>query len=218
MEEGMDYQLERDILTKAIKNMHKKGLVYFRSGNLSIRTDDNNILIKPSGRPYESLTAKDLALVDVNGKVLSGEFAPSSETPMHTMVYRSFEHVKAVVHTHSASALVCAITGTEIPIFSLEGLGFGGPIPITEFGIPGSDDIGEKVVKAFNGPPKVTGAILRNHGAITIGNNMAEACMRAELLDKLASIYIRALSFGNVTPITAKQINDIKEHYSKKKK
>ena len=73
-------------------------------------------------------------------------------------------------------------------------------------------------MKAFSGPPKVTGAILRNHGAITIGSNMTEACMRAELLDKLASIYIRALSIGKVTPITAKQINDIRNHYLKKKK
>ncbi len=211
----MDYLFEREVLTTAIKDMNKKGLIYFKSGNLSIRTQDNNVLIKPSGCSYEEMTAKDLALVDINGKRISGEFSPSSETPMHTMIYRTFDDVQAVVHTHSEHALICAITETEIPPFCNEILTFGGRIPLSEYAIPGTDEIAENAVKAFSGPPKVNGVLLRNHGAITVGSNMAEACMRAELLEKLASIYIQAKTMGSVNPLTSEQVEEIIEHYSK---
>jgi L-ribulose-5-phosphate 4-epimerase len=214
----MDYQLEREVLTAAIKDAHKKGLVYFKAGNLSIRTDDNNVLIKPSGISYEEMTEKDLALVDINGKILSGDLAPSSETPMHTMIYRNFDHVKAVVHTHSENALTCAVTGTVIPIFCNEGIGFGGTIPVSDYAIPGSDAIAENAVKAFNGPPKVTGVLLCNHGAITIGSSMSEASMRAELLEKLAWVYVRAHTLGTVKTFTTERVQKIINHYMNMKK
>jgi len=214
----MDYQKEREILTKAIKDAYKKGLVYYKSGNLSIRTEDNNVLIKPSGYSYENLTGKDLTLVDINGKVLSGEFAPSSETPMHTMIYKHFDNIKAVVHTHSENSLICAITNTEIPIFCNEGMGFGGRIPVSEFAIPGSIDIGKNAIKALEGPPQVTGIIIRNHGALTIGGSMAEACSRAEMLEKLASIYCRALSVGPVSTFSKERVQKIIDHYTNMKK
>jgi L-ribulose-5-phosphate 4-epimerase len=213
----MDYESERQILTEALKDMNKKGLVYGKAGNLSIRTNDNNVLIKPSGGSYEKLSEVDLALVDLDGKRLSGKYPPSSETPMHTMIYRHFENVKAIVHSHSENSLVCAITVKVIPIFCNEGIGFGGPIPVSEFAIPGTCEIGKNAVKALEGPPQVKGIIISNHGALTVGGSMAEACSRAEMLEKLASIYCRALAIGPVSSFSQERVREIIDHYSKKK-
>ena len=214
----MEHKIERETLIKAIRDIYEEGLVYGKSGNLSVRTKDNNVLIKPSGCSYAELTEKDLVLVDINGKKISGKFAPSSETPMHVMIYAHFENVKAVVHTHSENSLVCAITGTEIPIFCNEGIDFGGTIPVSGYAIPGSIAIGKQAVKALMGPPQVTGVILRNHGAITIGGSMPEACKRAIMLEKLASIYCRALSVGPVTNFSEEKVQDIIDHYVSLKK
>jgi len=193
-------------------------LVYFKAGNLSIRTTDNNILIKPSGISYDVLSSKDLALVDINGRRLAGELSPSSETPMHIKIYRAFDHVKAIAHTHSENAIVCSITNTQLPSICNELIGFGGVIPLADYAIPGTEEIGNNAVRALTGPPKVTGVLLRNHGAITIGNTMSEACMRAELLEKMASIYIKAKTMGEIYPLSADQIQKIIAHYSSSKR
>jgi L-ribulose-5-phosphate 4-epimerase len=214
----MDYKTERAILTKALKDMNKKGLIYGKAGNLSLRTEDNNILIKPSGCSYEDLTENDLVLVDINGERLAGEFKPSSETPMHTMIYAHFKNVKAIVHTHSENSLVFAITGIEIPIFCNEGIGFGGTIPVTDFAIPGSKEIGRNAIEALEGPPSVKGIIIRNHGALTIGGTMDEACNRAEMLEKLTSIYCRALLIGKVETFSHERVDEIISHYASQKK
>jgi len=213
----MNYENERQVLLDAIKKAHQNGLVYYMAGNLSIRTPDNNVLIKPSGRSYEEMTAEDLVLVDLDGNVLAGKHRPSSETPMHTMVYREIEHVQAIVHTHSEHALICAITNTEIPPFCNELLGFGGLIPLAEFAIPGTIEIGKNAVKALQGPPQVKAALLPNHGAIAIGETMAEAFMRAHVLEKMASVYIQAKSMAPVEALSSEQVENIIEHYSKKK-
>lgn len=213
----MDHKKERLELLEAIKKAHKDGLVYYKAGNLSIRTADNHVLIKPSGRSYEEMTAEDLVLVDLDGNVLSGNYRPSSETPMHTMVYREIEYVQGIVHTHSEHALICAITGTEIPPICNELLGYGGSIPLAEFAIPGTIEIGKKAVEALKGPPKVKAALLPNHGAIAVGESMAEAYMRADVLEKMASIYIQAKSMGEIYPLSEQQVKDIIAHYSNKK-
>ena len=214
----MDYKKERDILRDAIHEMHKLGLIYLKSGNLSIRTPDNNVLIKPSGCDYDDLTSEALALVDIEGNHIGGDFAPSSETPMHTMIYKAFPKINAVVHTHSTYVVICAITETEVPVFCNEGLGIGGRIPVSNYGPPGTVTIGERAIEALSGPPAVRGAILKNHGAIAIGANMAEACDLAQTIEKLCLIYTKAKQLGPVTVMTDAQIQEIKDTYMALKK
>jgi L-fuculose-phosphate aldolase len=214
----MDYKKERDTLRDAIHANHKLGLIYLKSGNLSIRTPDNNVLIKPSGCNYENVTSENLSLVDINGKQIGGELPPSSETPMHTMIYRAFPKINAIVHTHSTYALICAITNTEVPVFCNEGTGIGGRLRVAEYGAPGTQTIGENAIKALNGTPTVKAALLKNHGAIAIGANMEEACRVAQYVEKLCMIYTKAKALGPITTMTDEQIQEIKDTYLALKK
>ncbi len=212
----MKYLEERKVLIRAIQQMHQIGLIYLKSGNLSVRTPDNYVLIKPSGCSYEEIREEDLSLVNLRGEQVYGKLPPSSETPMHTMIYKAFPEVNAVVHTHSPYAIICSITGTEIPVFCNESLEVGGKIPVSEYGLPGTMEIGNRVIEVLKGPPAVKAAILKNHGAIVIGADMDEACRLAQLIEKLCMIYTKAKALGPVTTITDAQVKEIKEIYIKK--
>src|SRR5918998_3973109 len=88
----------REEVTRVSRRMSASGLVPTTSGNVSARTPEGNVLITPSGLPYEDLEPEDIVLVDIEGKVLEGSLEPSSEVPMHTGLYRAKPGVGGVVH------------------------------------------------------------------------------------------------------------------------
>ena len=102
MDEEMKYQEIREIVVEAAKKSNALGLIHGTSGNISMRDDNDEVVaITPSGIEYETMTAEDITLVDLDGNVIEGKYKPSSETPMHTAIMRARPDVRAVVHTHS---------------------------------------------------------------------------------------------------------------------
>jgi L-ribulose-5-phosphate 4-epimerase len=172
------------------------------------------VVIKPSGISYEAMTAADVVVVDLEGHVVEGERAPSSETPMHTRIYREFPEVNAVVHTHSRYALAFAVLGRGIPVFCNEFLFLGGPLPVADYACAGTEAIGRAAVAALKGPPPVKGVLLRNHGALAVGAGLDEASDVAATIEILAQVYHLALQVGEPTLMSEAQIAELREVYA----
>ena len=146
------------------------GLVVWTGGNVSARVpDEDRFLIKPSGIDYDDLSADDMILCDLDGNVVDGEHAPSSDTAAHAYVYRNMPAVGGVVHTHSPYATAWAARGEAIPCV-ITGMAdeFGGDIPVGPFAIIGDDSIGRGIVATLDGH-RSRAVLMQNHGVFTIG-------------------------------------------------
>ena len=107
--------LKEEVL-EANLDLVRHGLVIFTWGNVSaIDRASGRVVIKPSGVEYEALKAEDMVVVDLDGNVVEGSLRPSSDTPTHLALYRAFEGIGGVVHTHSTYATAWAQAGLDIP-------------------------------------------------------------------------------------------------------
>ena len=108
-------QLKEEVL-RANLDLVKHGLVIFTWGNVSaIDRASGLVVIKPSGVEYDVMRAEDMVVVDLDGNVVEGSLRPSSDTPTHLEIYKAFEGVGGVVHTHSTYATAWAQAGRDIP-------------------------------------------------------------------------------------------------------
>ena len=150
----------------------RNGLVAWTSGNVSARVPGEKLMvIKPSGVSYEELTAASMVVCDLDGEVVEGRHAPSSDTAAHAYVYRAMPHVGGVVHTHSGYATAWAARGEPIPcVLTAQADEFGGEIPVGPFALIGGDDIGKAIVATL-AQHRSPAVLLRNHGVFTIGRD-----------------------------------------------
>src|SRR5580693_7445074 len=125
-------QLRSEVL-EANLELVRQGLVLHTFGNASgISRKDGLVAIKPSGVPYEGMTARDIVIADMDGKVVDGKLKPSSDLETHLLLYKTFESIGGVVHTHSEYATAWAQAGLEIPCFGTTHADyFHGAVPVT---------------------------------------------------------------------------------------
>ncbi|MBM4270874.1 MAG: class II aldolase/adducin family protein [Deltaproteobacteria bacterium] len=213
----MMYETIRAILLNTVLKLHQKDLIQLNSGNVSVRASEDHIAITPTGVPYDEMTAEDMVIIDLDGVVVDGRHKPSSETPMHTIIYKDMPAVKAIVHSHSPYALAFAAVGRNIPIICTEGLALRGPVPVAEYECPGTEAQGLAAIKAMKGPPSVIGTLLKNHGVLATGANLVQAYSAAYRIEMAAKIYLLALQIGNPDILTDEQIREIRSVYFSKK-
>ena len=146
----MKYEKIRKQVLDAILDAVDQGLIKGTSGNIALRDDEDDVVaITPSGIPYKGMTLEDIAIVDLNGKWLEGNYKPSSEVPMHTAVLRARPDVKATVHTHAMNATIMAMgDDAELKPITPPQCEFV-PVGIVPFTMPGSDEVADKVVEAL---------------------------------------------------------------------
>ena len=123
----------REEVLEANLELVRRGLVIFTFGNASGFDRASQLaVIKPSGVPYEQLTPQDLVVTDLDGKIVEGTLRPSSDLPTHLALYRAWDGVNGVVHTHSRYATAWAQANTAIPCFGTTHADyFQGPLPVT---------------------------------------------------------------------------------------
>ena len=123
----------REEVLEANLELVRRGLVLYTFGNASgIDRKQGLVAIKPSGVPYESMKSEDLVVVDLEGKKVEGDLRPSSDLPTHLILYKAFEGIGGVAHTHSRFATAWAQAAREIPCFGTTHADyFYGPIPVT---------------------------------------------------------------------------------------
>ena len=179
----------------------KKGLVTYTWGNVSgIDREKGLVVIKPSGVDYEKMTADDMVVVDLqSGNVVEGKWKPSSDTPTHLALYRAFENIGGVVHTHSRFATSWAQAGCGIPPYGTTHADyFYGEIPCTRkmtYGeIRGEYELetGNVIVETFKDIPyaDVPAVLVHSHGPFAWGIDPDNAVHNAVVLEELAFMAI----------------------------
>jgi L-fuculose-phosphate aldolase len=179
-----------------MQRIYDKGLTTTSGGNLSIKDSDGNIWITPASVDKGTLTRKDIICVQPDGTIV-GPHKPSSEFPFHASVYKMRPDLKAVLHAHPP-ALVAFSIASRIPNLDL--------IPsirricqdakIAVYGVPGSEDLGEKIGKVFAEGCDI--AILENHGVCIGATDMFTAFQRFETLNFAADLEIQASKIGKI--------------------
>ncbi len=170
------------------------GIVHGTAGNFSRRCADSGLIaISPSGIPYPETSAGDCVVVSLDGEIVEGARRPSSETPMHIMIYRTRPDVHAILHTHSHYATVVSCIRPELPAILTEvAVVLGGPVPVARYGKTATEDIGQSVMETLT--PHTWAVLLKNHGLITLGGSFAETMAIAEIVEESAKVYVHALS------------------------
>lgn len=172
------------------------------SGNLSyyLRAE-NKMLITPTCVRYETMTAEDVVVIDLDGNSIEGIHKPSSEWRMHAEIYKHRDDVNAVFHTHSQHATAFATVYKNIPTILIEMIPFlGGDIKVAEYKKPGTADVGTAALAVIK---ERGGCLLGSHGVLTVGTSIDEAFIRAEYIEDAASIYHKALQIGTPVEISA---------------
>ena len=198
-------QLKEEVL-RANLVLVKHGLVLFTWGNVSaVDRESGLVVIKPSGVPYEELAAEDMVVVNFAGKVIEGHYRPSSDTPTHIELYKSFGEIGAVVHTHSKHATAWAQAGLCIPtIGTTHADYFYREIPCTrdmypeEIASEYERNTGRVIVERFEGlnPCHTPGELVKNHGPFTWGATCGEAVRNSVVLEEVAAIAAVSLSLN----------------------
>lgn len=193
--------LKKEVL-EANLELPKHGLVVFTWGNVSAYDEETGlVVIKPSGVDYDSMTADDMVVVDLDGKVVEGRLRPSSDTPTHVHLYSKFTGVRGIVHTHSEWATAWAQSGLSLPCYGTTHADyFYGEIPtarsLTREEVEGAYERNTGVVieEAFQGrnPLATPGVLCRNHGPFTWGRSAHEAVHNAVVLEECAKMALLA--------------------------
>ena len=202
----MKYEdIRRQVLT-AIRQASAQGLIHGTSGNISVRDREAGVAaITPSGRPYDTMEPGDIAIVTLDGEWVDGPYAPSSETPMHTAVYRARPDVGAVVHNHALFCTVMAMAVDELPPSTPPQAEFA-PIRVVPFAVPGSRALAASVTAALG--TDGLAVLLRNHGSLCCGRDLPAAMNAAAYVEE-AAYYASAL--GRFTPLGEADIRACKE-------
>ena len=205
-------------LRQELSDLHQllvsNNLVTWTGGNVSSRIPDENLfLIKPSGVLYSQLGPEDMILCDLDGNVVSGRLAPSSDTAAHAYVYRNMPDVGGVVHTHSNYASAWAAAAKPIPcILTAMADEFGGDIPLGPFAIIGDDSIGRGIVETLSGH-RSPAVLMQNHGVFTIGATAKAAVKAAVMCEDVAKSASIALQLGPEVRIPQDKIDQLFNRY-----
>lgn len=211
---------------RANLDLVRHNLVIFTWGNVSgIDREKGLVVIKPSGVDYDSMKASDMVVVDLKtGETVEGELNPSSDTPTHLILYRTYPDIGSIVHTHSTYATAWAQAGKDIPnIGTTHSDYYHNDIPctgdMTEKEIKGDYELetGNVIVKRLNqgniNPMHTPGALVKNHGPFAWGKNPDNAVYNAVVMEQVAKMAY--LSFA-INPETSMNPLLVEKHFSRK--
>jgi L-fuculose-phosphate aldolase len=179
--------------------MDRSGLTEATAGNLSARTSADEVVLTPTALDYAEMTTEDLVVCDLEGRVVSGTRAPTTEAGLHLACLRRHRDIAAVVHSHALHASQFAVTHQPIPCLVEEfELYVGGDVPIAPYRQTGSEALGEVVAPLL---ADRSAALLANHGLVSVGATPGEALGIAKLVERTAQIVAGARRLGEPVPL-----------------
>jgi L-fuculose-phosphate aldolase len=196
------------------RDLLSRGLLSQTSGNLSIRLG-SQIFITPSSMEYDRIEPADIVVLSLDGLVRNGSRPPSSETPLHCLVYATRPDVSAIVHTHSPHATTLAVLGMPIPaVHYMIAVADTTEVAVADYATYGTPELARNVRAAFRAPAKA--CLIANHGLVAGGGSLREAATVAEAMETLAGLYYRALAVGKPIVLTDQQMADVQAKYRAK--
>jgi L-fuculose-phosphate aldolase len=195
------YLKEREALVEAGLKLLAQGLVSRTWGNISLKVNQSEMLITPSGKLYEDLTPDDMVLINFKtNEYDKNGIKPSSEFKLHSGIYIDRKEFNAIIHTHQMNASTCAAAHREVPPI-LDDLAqiIGPSVRCADYALPSTKKIVKATVKAMKGR---NAALMANHGAVCAGRDLDEAFVVCQVLEKGCKAFIEAEFMGG-----AKHIN-----------
>ncbi|MFG1753576.1 L-ribulose-5-phosphate 4-epimerase [Streptosporangium sandarakinum] len=204
----------RETVCRLHTELVRYDLVAWTAGNISGRVPGADLfVIKPSGVSYDDLTPESIVVCDLDGDLVEGSLAPSSDTAAHAYVYRHMPEVNGVAHTHSTYASAWAARGEPIPcVLTAMADEFGGEIPVGPFALIGGDDIGRGIVETLAGH-RSRAVLMRNHGVFTIGESPKAAVKTAVMCEDVARTVHVARQLGAPAPIAPGDVDSLYDRY-----
>jgi len=187
--------------------MYDKDLVAASDGNLSVRLGPNEFLITPAGSCLGRLKAKDLVIIDGEGKSVGSSARPTSESRLHLEVYRLRADVAAVVHAHPPLCTAFSVAGVGLAECVLPEVAFTlGAIPTTDYATPTTDEP-PRVIREFIG--QCDAMILDRHGTLTVGSSLRDAFFKLDKLEHTAKVVLAAKILGKVQVLSSPQVEKL---------
>ena len=209
-----DIRALREEVAALHAELTRYGLVVWTAGNVSARVPGADLfVIKPSGVSYDELDADAMVVCDLDGRLVAGDHAPSSDTAAHAYVYRHMPEVGGVVHTHSTYATAWAARGEPVPcVLTMAADEFGGDIPVGPFALIGDDSIGRGIVETLRGS-RSPAVLMQNHGPFTVGRDARAAVKAAVMVEDVARTVHVARQLGEPLPIAGHHVDSLFERY-----
>lgn len=208
-------ELTRSDLVAYGRKLLGLGLLSQTSGNLSVKLPNGDIFITPSSMEYDVITNEDIVVVGPTGEVRQGARVPSSETPLHCLVYQTRPEVSAIVHTHSPYATTLAVMGMSIPaIHYIIAVLRTTRIEVAPYATYGTEELARNVRDTFVAPSKAV--LIANHGLVAVGSSLKEAADAAQAVETLAGLYYRSLVVGQSNILSDEQMAEVMEKYERK--
>ncbi len=200
------------------------GLVTLTWGNVSALSDDGlHVVIKPSGVPYDQMLPEHMVVVNLEGNVVEGELRPSSDTPTHVVLYKHFEGVRGITHTHGPQATIFAQARVEIPCLGTTHADhFCGTVPVTrplsaeEVQTAYETHTGRVIVERFRGlnPISMPAVLVAGHAPFAWGKSAADSVQNAVALEAVAAMARATLALRSDAPRLEAYV--LEKHYQRK--
>jgi L-fuculose-phosphate aldolase len=189
--------------------LHRLGFMPGTSGNLSVRLDDQRLLVTPTGVSKFLLKSADMVIVDLQGRQLDGYRKVTSEVSMHLAVYRHRDDVTAVIHSHPpvATAFACVGRGLD-EMLCQEAVMTLGAVPLATYATTGTEEVAASLVPFIPGHDAI---LMANHGAVTYGCTLLQAFQKMEIIEHLAQIALVAHQLGAPRILKHEQVKQLRD-------
>ena len=188
------YSDDKRAIIKAALELKENELIALSGGNVSVRKENGDYIVTPSGMSYEGMTEDDLIVFNKDGNIIEGERRPSVDTVALEYIYKNMPEVNAIIHTHQVYATAVGLISDQLPVATttLSNVTLGA-VNVAPYSSPGSLEMGILTVKYSEGKRAV---ILKHHGVVTIGANLKEALYAAVYMETAAKTYLVAKAAG----------------------
>jgi L-fuculose-phosphate aldolase len=189
--------------------LHENGFVAATDGNLSVRLDEERLLVTPTCISKGRMRTSDMVIVDMDGRRLAGKRRVSSEIGMHLLIYRLRPDVQGIVHAHPPTATGFAASGYDLnrPLVCEVVVGLGS-IPLARYGTPGTPELTDALEPLI---PHHDAILMANHGVVTFGTSLESAYMKMETVEHFAKIALVTHLLGNEQPLGEKEVEKLHE-------
>ena len=206
------YEIEKRAIIDAALALKEYNLIALSGGNVSLRLDNGQILVTPSGMSYKGMVEDDIIVMTLTGDVVEGERRPSVDTEALLHIYQNLGDVNSVIHTHQVYATAAGLVTDVLPcaVTTLPNATLGA-VNVAPYSSAASLEMGIEAVKHLDGKRAV---ILKHHGVITVGGNLKEALYAAVYLEDAAKTWLVARSVAEVPTLNEAQIQKAVEVFA----